>query len=90
MSFSMTNCCTSEKNFPITNPYISAISSNVNSGIGLSKSAGVFNHYDGYVIASKFPRDTGFAASNIEDEYQVVTKYNETTGYNYCILEFIR
>ena len=27
--------------------------------------------------------------SSVEDEYQVVTKYDSTTGYNYCILEFI-
>lgn len=73
----------------ITDPYISATSSNVNTGIGLSKVTGTFNFYDGYVIASKSPRDTNFVVTHVEDEYQVVTKNDTSTGYDYCILEYL-
>ena len=73
----------------ITDPYISATSSNVNTGIGLSKVTGTFNFYDGYVIASKSPRDTNFVVTHVEDEYQVVTKHDTSTGYDYCILEYL-
>ena len=74
----------------ITDPHISVVSTNVDSGIGLSKVRGLFNFYDGYVIASKAPRDVGFANTGIEYKYQLVTRNDSSTGYDYCILEFIR
>ena len=80
---------TESSDVSISNPHIEAISTNVNSGIGLYKNRGTFNFYDGYVIASKAPKDDRFATSNTELNYQLVTKYDSTTGYNYCILEYI-
>ena len=49
---------------------------------------GTFNYYDGKIIASTSPRVSGDIISKTEKNYQVITKTDEETGYNYCILEY--
>ena len=68
-------------------PHIEAIGST--SGIGSSMGNGTLNFYDGKIIGSTRARAEGDITSAVEHNYQVVTKTDEETGYQYCILEFI-
>ena len=72
----------------ITNPYIEAIGTT--TGIGISQGNGTFKFYDGYIIGSTSPRVNGDITTATDKNYQVVTKIDELTGYNYCILEFMK
>ena len=69
-----------------TNPLISVVGTT--SGIGVRMGDGTFNYYDGKIIASTSPRVSGDIISKTEKNYQVITKTDEETGYNYCILEY--
>ena len=71
-----------------TNPYIEAIGTT--TGIGISQGNGLFKFYDGYIIASTAPRLDGDITTATDKNYQVVTKTDGLTGYNYCILEFMK
>jgi hypothetical protein len=71
----------------ITDPYIKAVGT---TGIGVSMGNGTFNYYDGYIMGSTSPRAQGDITSATDLNYQVVTRLDEETGYNYCILEFIK
>ena len=77
---------TDEANVSVISPRISAIG--LNTGLGVRMGGGTFNFYDGYIIGSTSPRQTGDITSATELNYQVVTKQDEVTGYNYCILEY--
>ena len=69
-----------------TSPYISAVGTT--TGIGVRMGGGTFNYYDGYITGSTSPRQEGDITSRTELNYQVSTKLDENTGYNYCILEY--
>jgi len=69
-----------------SSPNISAIGAT--TGIGVRKGGGTFNYYDGYITGSTSPRQSGDITSSTELNYQVVTKHNDETGYDYCILEY--
>ena len=77
---------TDEADVSISSPYISAIGTT--NGLGVRMGGGTFNYYDGYITASSSPRQAGDITSAIELNYQVVTKHNDETGYDYCILEY--
>ncbi len=69
-------------------PYIKAIGTS--TGVGVRTGDGFLAFYDGYFTGSTSPRLATDTTSLIEKNYQVVTKQDEETGYNYCILEFIK
>ena len=71
-----------------TSPYISAVGST--TGIGVRKGGGTFNYYDGKITGSTSPRAQGDITSSTELNYQVVTKHDDVSGYDYCILEYDR
>ena len=77
---------TEDSDVSISNPSITAIGST--TGIGVRMGGGTFNYYDGYITGSTSPRAQGDITSATELNYQVVTKTDEETGYNYCILEY--
>nr|MCR4580971.1 hypothetical protein [Bacilli bacterium] len=70
-----------------TDPHIEARGST--TGIGSSMGNGTMNFYDGKIIGSTRARAEGDITSAVEKNYQVVTRTDEETGYQYCILEFI-
>ena len=72
----------------ITNPYIEAIGTSL--GIGVSTGNGSFNYYDGYITGSTSPRAEGDITTATDKNYEVVTYNDPETGYDYCILEFIK
>ena len=69
-----------------TNPRISAVGTN--SGIGVRMGDGTFNFYDGYITGSTSPRQAGDITSSTDLNYQVSTKHDDESGYDYCILEY--
>ena len=77
---------TDEANVSVISPHISAIGTN--TGLGVRMGGGTFNFYDGYIWGSTSPRQAGDITSSTELNYQVVTKQDEVTGYNYCVLEY--
>ena len=77
---------TEDANVSVLSPHIEAIGTT--SGIGVRMGGGTFNYYDGYILGSTSPRQSGDITSSTELNYQVVTKQDELTGYNYCILEY--
>ena len=77
---------TEDSNVSTISPHISAIGTT--TGIGVRMGGGTFNYYDGYILGSTSPRQAGDITSTTELNYQVVTKTDEVTGYNYCILEY--
>ena len=77
---------TEDADVSISNPSISAIGTT--TGIGVRMGGGTFNYYDGYILGSTRPRAQGDITSSTDLNYQVVTKTDEDTGYNYCILEY--
>ena len=72
----------------ITDPHIEAIGTT--QGIGVRMGDGSFNYFDGYITASTSPRGAGDITTKTDKNYQVVTKHDDETGYDYCILEFIK
>jgi len=77
---------TDEADVSISSPYISAIASG--TGLGIRQGGGTFNYYDGYITGSSSPRQSGDITSSTELNYQVITKHDDQTGYDYCILEY--
>ena len=77
---------TDEADVSISSPYISAVGST--TGLGIRQGGGTFNYYDGYITGSSSPRQSGDITSSTELNYQVITKHDDQTGYDYCILEY--
>lgn len=76
---------TENANVSITNPIIKAVGS---TGIGVKRVNGTFNYYDGKIIGSTAAKpDT---TTNTEYNYEVVTNIDTETGYEYCILEYMK
>ena len=71
-----------------TNPYVEAIGTT--TGIGIRKGNGSIEFFDGYVTGSTSPRAQGDIISATDLNYEIVTKTDEETGYNYEIPEFIK
>ena len=78
---------TQQADMQVDNPHIEAIGTT--TGIGSSMGNGTLNYYDGTIIGSTRARAQGDITSAVEKNYQVVTRTDEVTGYEYCILEFI-
>ena len=70
----------------IINPRISAVGTT--TGIGVRMGDGTFNFYDGYITGSTAPRQAGDITSSTDLNYQVSTKHDDESGYDYCILEY--
>jgi len=71
-----------------TDPHIEAIGTT--TGVGVRMGDGSFNFFDGYITGSTSPRGAGDITTRTDKNYQVVTKHDNETGYDYCILEFIK
>ncbi len=57
-------------------------------GIGVKKTNGSFNFYDGIIRASKFAKPE--TTTNVEYQYEVTTYVDENTGFEYAMLEWMR
>lgn len=56
-------------------------------GIGVKKTNGSFNFYDGIIWASKFAKPE--VPTNVEHGYEATTYFDDNTGYEYSILEWM-
>ena len=69
-----------------TNPSITAIGTA--SGIGVKKINGLFKYYDGIITGSTNAKPE--TTTEVEYNYEVKTYISEETGYEYCILEYLK
>ena len=78
---------TQQADVSTTTPHMEGVGTT--TGIGVSMGNGTFNYYDGKLVGSTSARGANDITSNSERNYQVVTRIDEETGYQYCILEYI-
>ena len=69
----------------IDSPFIKAIGTT--SGIGLGKTNGTINFYDGKIMGSTLPIQNNLQFNQLQPSYSVSTIQDTGTGYYYCILE---
>ena len=81
-----TNYGTINADVSVTNPSIKAISNTF--GIGVKRVNGYFNYYDGIITGSTNAKPD--VTSTVEYKYQVENHVDPTTGYEYCILEYMK
>ena len=77
---------TENANVSITNPSIKAIGTT--TGIGVKRVNGYFNFYDGIITGSTNAKPD--ITSTVEYKYQVENHVDPATGYEYCILEYMK
>ena len=68
------------------NPLVKAIGTS--SGIGVKKVNGYFNFYDGKIIGSTNAKPE--TTTNVEYNYEATISTNEETGYEECILKYLK
>ena len=81
-----TNYGTINADVSVTNPSIKAISNTL--GIGVKRVNGYFNYYDGIITGSTNAKPD--VTSTVEYKYQVENHVDPATGYEYCILEYMK
>jgi len=77
----------STANVSTTNPTIEAIGSTY--GYAVYNNNGFFNFYDGKIIGSTKARYKD-GSSGVEYNWEIREHTDEETGYNYCIIEFMK
>ena len=70
----------------ITDPFIKAVGTTTGKGI-VKNSSSTLNMYDGYICGSTAPFDNTITFNNVQSNYHLSQKYDNSTGYYYYILE---
>ena len=67
------------------NPFVKAVGT---TGIGVKKNNGYFKYYDGKIMGSTNAKpDT---TTDTEYNYESVMHQDQETGYEYCVLEYMK